>query len=261
MTAEQPFEDALPAERRNETELIVDLDGYEGPLDVLLSLAREQKVDLARISILKLTEQYIEFITTARRLRLEIAADYLVMAAWLAYLKSRLLLPEPAGEEGHSAQEMADALAFQLRRLEAMREAGVQIMARPRLGLDHFVRGEPERFTVLTRPIFELSLYELLSAYGAFNRRLQASTLTIGPQEVYSMDDALKRLSEILAGPPDWQTLMSFLPPGITDDLLMRSAIAATFAASLEFARSGKAQLRQHTTFGPIYFRRKPDPI
>jgi segregation and condensation protein A len=254
MTIEDSFEDAtaaLPHER-----LIVDLGGYEGPLDVLLELARDQKVDLIHVSILALAEQYLSFIHRARELRLEIAADYLVMAAWLAYLKSRLLLPQQSSEEEEpSGAEMAAALRFQLQRLEAMREAGVRLLARPQLNFDVFRRGEPERPEIVKRPYYELTLYELLKSYGDQQRRAEGTMLHIVPTKLYSMDDALTRLRDMLGKMPDWQTLMNFLPTDIRGPLVLRSAIAATFAASLELTRNGSAQIRQDRPFGPIYVR------
>jgi len=237
-------------------QLILDLGGYEGPLDVLLELARDQKVDLIHVSILALADQYLAFIQRARDLRLEIAADYLVMAAWLAYLKSRLLLPQQSsGEEEPSGAEMAAALRFQLQRLEAMRAAGVTLLARPQLGIDLFRRGAPERPEVVRRPYYELTLYELLKAYGDQQRRLDGGMLHILPTKLYSMDDALTRLREMLGRMPDWQTLMNFLPADLRGPLVLRSAIAATFAASLELTRAGKTQIRQDRAFGPIYLR------
>ena len=251
--AEDPWAE-VPRDQR----LVVDLDGYEGPLDVLLELARAQKVDLAAISILALAEQYLEFIAELRRLRLEIAADYLVMAAWLAYLKSRLLLPDdPVAEDEPTGPEMAAALAFQLQRLEAMRQAGVRLLSRPQLGQDVFPRGAPEGVTVVSHAVYELSLFDLLKAYGDQRRRQKGGTLRIVPSDLYSVDDALKRLRDVLGRIPDWQTLSSFLPPGLREGLSARSAIASVFAASLELARSGTAQLRQDQTFGPIYVRRR----
>lgn len=255
MGTEESFEDTSPIVPPHE-QLIVDLDGYEGPLDVLLELAREQKVDIVHISILALAEQYLAFMQRARELRLEVAADYLVMAAWLAYLKSRLLLPQQSSEEEEpTGAEMAAALRFQLQRLEAMREAGVRLLARPRLDFDTFRRGEPERPEIIQRPYYELTLYELLKAYGDQRRRVEGSTLHIVPMKLYSMDDALARLREMLGKVPDWQTLMNFLPSDLRGPLVLRSAIAATFAASLELTRLGKAQIRQDRPFGPIYVR------
>ena len=250
------FEEEAPRAETGEGPLLLDLDGYEGPIDALLQLAREQKVDLTKISILALAEQYIEFIRQARRLRLEIAADYLVMAAWLAYLKSRLLLPEPEGDDEPSGAEMAAALKFQLQRLEAMQDAGQRLLARPQLGAEIFRRGEPEAPTVVTTPVYEVTLYELLKAYAQHAVRAQASSLHIAPLNLYSMDDALARLKGLLGSDmPGWRSLAVFLPEDLQDDLQRRSALAATFAASLEMARSGKIQIRQDGTYGPIYLR------
>ena len=243
----------------DESRLVVELGAYEGPLDVLLSLAREQKVDLTKISILRLAEQYLAFITEARGLRLEVAADYLVMAAWLAYLKSRLLLPPPADETDEpTGAEMAAALAFQLRRLEAMRNAGVALFERHQLGRDMFRRGQPESFPALRSSVYEVSLFELLKAYSVQQRRTEGRTYSIGaPATLFSVEDALQQLSERLGTMPDRTTLSSFLPPGLLDPLSRRSAMAATFGASLELAKTGRLQLRQDAAFGPIYLRKK----
>lgn len=240
-------------------ELVVNLEGFEGPLDLLLTLARDQKVDLTKISVLALAEQYLEFIHAARELRLEIAADYLVMAAWLAYLKSRLLLPVEADEEEPTAAEMAAALQYQLQRIEAMRNAAETLFSRPLLGRDVFDRGAPEGIRIITHPVYEASLFEMLDAYGAITRRGKAETLTIEQFELFSMDEALGRLRRVLGDAPDWATLMSFLPDDLAEGLPKRSAIAATFSASLELVRDGHAQIRQDTRFGPIFFRRHPD--
>jgi segregation and condensation protein A len=256
--AEEPFENALPDGHAGPDEgaLVVDLEGYEGPIDVLLALARQQKVDLIHISILQLADQYLTFIGEARRLRLEIAADYLVMAAWLAYMKSRLLLPEAEDDDDEpSGPEMAEALAFQLRRLEAMQDAGAKVMALPRLGRDVFPRGAPEGVEIIRTPVYELSLYELLKAYGEHTKRSHVTSLEIQATELYSMDDALDRLGRVLGRVPDWQTLQAFLPTHIRDQLVYRSAVASTLAASLELVRDGKLELRQSNTFGPIYLR------
>ncbi len=258
MLGEEPFETprgnvAAPGE------FVVDLDGYEGPIDVLLSLARDQKVDLTKISILQLADQYLAFISAARQMRLEIAADYLVMAAWLAYLKSRLLLPEPQPEDEPSGAELAAALAFQLQRLEAMQQAGVRLMARPLLGRDVFPRGVPEGLPLVSRFAYDATLYDLLKAYGDSRRRTVGGVLEIRAPELYSMDDALARLGKLLGRLPEWRTLMSFLPPNLRDGLVGRSAVASTFAASLELVRSGRAQLRQDVAFGPIYLRSPPE--
>jgi segregation and condensation protein A len=258
---QQPtFEEDIREPVGSQDTLVLDLDGYEGPIDVLLSLAREQKVDLRKISILALADQYLAFIAEARQLRLEIAADYLVMAAWLAYLKSRLLLPEPETEGEPTGAELAAALAFQLQRLQAMREAGARLMALPQLGRDFLARGEPERFKVVARPVYSTTLYDLLKAYGTHSGRHREGALHILPTDLYSMDDALKRLGGMIGKTADWVTLASFLPAGLASGLIRRSAVAATFAASLELARSGKVRLRQERTYGPLYLKRREDP-
>ncbi|MHA1564043.1 MAG: segregation and condensation protein A [Alphaproteobacteria bacterium] len=254
MTADHEEWEAEPAEPR-ERELVLDLEGYGGPLDVLLVLAREQKVDLARISILRLADQFLAFIADVNRVRLEIAADYLVMAAWLAYLKSRLLLPEPEDEDEPTGPELAEALTFRLRRLEAMRDAGGRLMALPRLGLEVFRCGSPEGVEIVRNPVFELSLYDMLKAYGDQRRRTQSATLSIEPTELFSLDDALERLGRLMGRVPDWQTLQSFLPSGFQNPLVARSAVAATLSATLELARTGVIQIRQTSAFGPIYLR------
>ncbi|HYM73129.1 MAG TPA: ScpA family protein [Stellaceae bacterium] len=236
--------------------LVLDLDGYEGPIDLLLALAREQKVDLARISILALADQYLAFIAEQRRLHLEIAADYLVMAAWLAYLKSRLLLPDPPEDDtAPSAAELAEALAHRLRLLEAMQRAGASLMALPQLGRDVFARGAPEGLAMIDRPVFELSLYELLKAYGDSHRRQHGQTLTIPPSTYQAMSDALERLMQIVGQVPEWRELIAFLPEEMRGGAMRRSALAATFAATLELAKSGQLELRQDRVFGPIYLR------
>jgi segregation and condensation protein A len=238
-------------------QLVLDLDGYEGPIDLLLALAREQKVDLGRISILALANQYLAFIARQRQLRLEVAADYLVMAAWLAYLKSRLLLPQPPEDDEPSAAELAAVLERRLRLLEAMQTAGGRLMARPRLGQDVFLRGAPEGLAIVPVPVYELGLYEMLRAYGA-SRRREAAVLTIAPSAFDSMDDALKRLARLLGHVPDWRELTNFLPQEVRGELFRRSALAATFAAALELVREGRIELRQDRAFGPIYLRSPP---
>ncbi len=242
--------------------LVVDLDVFEGPLDVLLALAREQKVDLTRISILKLADQYIAFIENARDLRLELAADYLVMAAWLAYLKSRLLLPEPEAEEdGLSGEEMAEALTYRLRRLEAMREAGAKLMAQPRLGLDVFPRGAPEAVPVVRHSVYQLSLFELLRAYGEQRRKAGAHKAYAPlPTELYAIEDAFARIEAMLGKGPDWRTLLSFMPQGLRGGVVRRSAMAAMLSVGLEMTKNGRAELRQNYAFGPIYLRRRTVP-
>ncbi|MSP68481.1 MAG: segregation/condensation protein A [Alphaproteobacteria bacterium] len=240
-------------------QLVVDLDGYEGPLDMLLALARAQKVDLTKISILQLAEQYLTFIQEARALRLELAADYLVMAAWLAYLKSRLLLPTPDDDDAEPTGEaMAEALQFQLRRLAAMREAVARLLARSRLGRDIFARGAPETVRVVHKSAWSATIYDLLKAYADYHRRTRVETLSIAPSSLHSMEEALERLRMMLGRMPEWSALSSFLPLDLQDGLGRRSALAATLLASLEMARQGTIELRQGSPFGPIFLRRKP---
>jgi segregation and condensation protein A len=243
-----------------EGELIVNLEGFEGPLDLLLSLARDQKVDLRRISMVALVDQYLAHVAQARRLRLELAADYLVMAAWLAYLKSRLLLPEPPPGEEPSGQERADALQWQLRRLEAMQEAGARLMARPQLGRDIFPRGQPEGVVVVRRAVWDVKLYDLLHAYGHQVRPKDADTYQIAPMQFFSVEEAAERLGRMLGIAIDWQTLEAFLPAGLTDPTKRRSAIASTFVAGLQLAKDGQIELRQTERFGPIHLRKRTEP-
>ncbi|MBT3792936.1 MAG: segregation/condensation protein A [Rhodospirillales bacterium] len=238
-----------------EGQLLLDLDGFEGPIDLLLTLARDQKVDITKISILALADQYLAFIAHAQRISLEVAADYLVTAAWLAYLKSRLLLPVDNTEEQPTGQQMADALAFQLRRLESMQKAGVGLFDRSLMGRDVFAHGMTERTDVVTEAIYEPSLYELLRCYGQIQSRETDSVLHITPQELYSVEQAVDRLRSLLGQMPDWGSLSTFLPENLKDGILMRSALASTFAATLELVRQGHAELRQDGAFRPIYIR------
>lgn len=236
-------------------QLVLELDGYEGPIDLLLALAREQKVDLGKISILALADQYLDFIASQRLLRLEIAADYLVMAAWLAYLKSRFLLPQPPQDDEPSAAELAAVLEHRLRLLAAIQTVGGRLMSRPRLGHDVFPRGMPEGLAVVAVPVYELGIFELLRAYGESRRRTADAVLTIEPSAFHSVDEALLRLSRFLGNLPDWRELTNLLPDELRGELFLRSALAATFAASLELARRGQIELRQDRAFGPIYLR------
>jgi len=247
--------DGLADGAADATAFVINLDGFEGPIDVLLMLAREHKLDLTQISILALADQYLAFVTEARRENLELAADYLVMAAWLAYLKSRLLLPDLGEEDEPTGEEMAAALAFQLRRLEVMQESGQQLMGRNRLGREFFGRGAPETFRALLNPILEVTLYDLLKAYGDQSRRVEGGTLHIEAFEIHTVEDALRRLTSLLGSTPDWENLWQFLPESLMEGLIARSAIASTFAASLELAREGKVKLRQSGPFGPIYLK------
>ncbi len=241
---------------------LLDIDGYEGPIDVLLEMARTQKVDLREISILQLVRQYLSFIERAQELRLELAAEYLVMAAWLAYLKSRLLLPGNEEEnDKHSAEQMAEALQFQLRRLEAMRECGQKVLERPQLGVNIFSRGMPEGLKTKHKTQYNVNLYDLLKAYGAISRRKEYETYELPTFNTMTMEDAAERLSKMLgnlprSGPQSvWTTLNSFVPEDITDPLLFRSTVASTFTAGLEMAKQGKLEIRQDGAFRPIYLR------
>lgn len=246
----------MMAERDKPSDFIVDLEGFEGPIDLLLALAREQKVDLARISILALAEQYLAYIERARDLRLEVAADYLVTAAWLAYLKSRLLLPAPLEDDGPSAEALAESLAWRLRQLDAIRRAGEELFARPRLGHERLPRGRPEGLSVERTRRYSLALHVLLEAYVEQRLRSREHRLVFERAPIMRVEDALRRLSELLGG-PDWQNLLAFMPHDLADDRQRRGAVAASFAASLELAHQGRIELNQTGPFGPIYLRRK----
>lgn len=246
----------------HEESLVVDLAGFEGPLDLLLHLARTQKVDLARISVLALVEQYIAFIDRARRIRIELAADYLVMAAWLAYLKSRLLIPKLPKDEGPSGEEMAASLAFRLKRLEAMRDAATRLINRNRLGRDVFARGMPEHIPTERRAAFEAGLYDLVSAYASLRQRHAITQVTIEKRNVWSLADARLILSELIGAVDDeeWTALDGFLLRYLTDPASRTTAIASAFAATLELVREGRLELRQDGAFEPLYLRRGPRP-
>lgn len=246
----------MVAERDKPADFIVDLEGFEGPIDLLLALAREQKVDLARISILALAEQYLAYIERARDLRLEVAADYLVTAAWLAYLKSRLLLPAPLEDDEPSAEALAESLAWRLRQLDAIRRAGEELFARPRLGHERLPRGRPEGLSVERTRRYRLALHVLLEAYVEQRLRSREHRLVLERAPVMRVEDALRRLSELLGG-PDWQNLLAFMPHDLADDRQRRGAVAASFAATLELAHQGRIELNQTGPFGPIYLRRK----
>ncbi|MGI9418075.1 MAG: segregation and condensation protein A [Geminicoccaceae bacterium] len=241
---------------------VVDLDGFEGPIDLLLNLARQQKVDLAKISVLALAEQYLAYIQEARDLKIEIAADYLVTAAWLTYLKSRLLLPPPHDDDEPSGEELAEALTERLQRLDAIRRAADMLFTRPRLGHERFPRGEPEGLRILRKSRYRLSLHDLLQAYLDQRTRGTKPDYRITTPPVMRVEEAVERITGLLGG-PDWQNLLAFLPEGLIDDGYRRSAIAAHVGASLEMARDGLVDLQQAAPFGPIYVRRRkagPEP-
>ncbi len=243
----------------------VDIDGFEGPLDLLLSMARTQKVDLAKISILALAEQYLEFVEKARKLRLELAADYLVMAAWLAYLKSRLLLPAPEGDPEPTGEELAQQLAFRLQRLEAMREAGVKLMNRNRLGRNFFARGMPEPVVVDRKSNFTATLYDLLTSYAAQRQRQSTSTVTIKSREVWSLADAREIITRLIGNLADWTPLDVFLSEYMVSKDERAGVMASSFAASLEMVREGSLEIQQAGAFEPLYMRKSSahhtDPV
>jgi segregation and condensation protein A len=237
----------------DDPQLTLDLEGWEGPLDLLLSLARGQKVDLRAISILALVEQYLAYVRSARVLKLELAADYLVMAAWLAYLKSALLLPrDPLAEPDPEA--MAARLQRRLERLDAMREAGARLMARDRMGRDVFERGAPEGLKSIRTAAWRVDLYEMLEAYGRVSARSRPVMHVVADRAVMTLETALARVSALLGERIDWSEIASFLPDA--DVRLRRSALASSFVAALELARQGKVELRQTEPFAPLYLRR-----
>ena len=259
MTAEiLSFETGRPAEiTDSEAALVVDVEGYEGPLDLLLTLARQQKVDLAKISILALADQYLTFIEAARKIRLELAADYLVMAAWLAYLKSRLLLPEPPTPDGPSAEEMATALANRLRRLEAIREAANRLMNRPQFQRDIFPRGNPESIAEIRHPKFTATLFDLLTAYATQRQQKVLATVHLAKRTVWSLSEARASLERLVGVADDWSCLDEFLLSYVVDPSQKATVFASTFAAALELVREGEMELNQKEAFAPLYFRKR----
>ncbi len=241
----------------SEPSLVVDVDGFEGPLDLLLALARSQKVDLAKISILALAEQYLSFIQEARRMRLELAADYLVMAAWLAYLKSRLLLPDIKDDEDElTGEELAAALAFRLRRLEAMRDAAARLMARPRLGQDIFARGDPEPVVTIKHSSYVANLYDLLTAYASQRQRNSVTSVRVLKRTVWSLQEAKDLLVRMLGNVSDWTPIDDFLVEYFSTPDQRATVIASSFTASLEMVREGVLEVRQSGPFTPLFVRR-----
>ncbi|WP_137131886.1 ScpA family protein [Rhizobium sp. FY34] len=240
----------------SEAALVIDVGGFEGPLDLLLHLARTQKVDLARISVLALAEQYLQFVDSARRVRIELAADYLVMAAWLAYLKSKLLIPQQVRQDdGPTGEEMAATLAFRLKRLEAMREAATRLINRNRLGRDVFARGAPEHIPERNGQAFEANLYDLLNAYANLRQRQAVTQVTIERRKVWSLVEARELLTSMIGEIGDWTALQHYLLDYMspTDRV---TATASAFAASLELVREGRLEMRQDGAFQPLYMRR-----
>jgi len=242
-----------------EPAMIVDVEGFEGPLDLLLTLARQQKVDLAKISILALADQYLAFIEAARQLRLELAADYLVMAAWLAYLKSRLLLPEAPPGEGPSAEDMALALAFRLRRLEAFRDVAGRLMARPQLNRDIFARGAPEPIAEIKQPEWTATLYDLLTAYANQRQRSVLSRVRFKKREVWSLAEARAALERLIGQSADWCRIDQYLIAYVVEPSLATTVFASSFASALELVREGVAEIHQKESFAPIYMRKRVD--
>lgn len=257
---ETPLESVFTSDERiadtDAPALIVDVDGFEGPLDLLLDLARRQKVDLARISIFELAIQYLAFVEAARAEQLELAADYLVMAAWLAYLKSRLLIPDPPSDDDEPPAEMvAAALAFRLRRLEAMRAAGRALTGRPQLGQDALERGEPQQDAGDARPEWTATLFDLLSAYARQRTRNTASSVTVARRPTWSLADARAALQRLVGGTIEWSRLDGLLLRYMTPEM-RTSIVASSLGATLELAREGHLEIRQDRAFGPLFVRR-----
>ncbi len=262
MTDDTFEEDDAPAisvaDRVAAEALIVDVDGFEGPLDLLLTLSRTQKVDLRKISVLQLARQYLAFVERAKVLRLELAADYLVMAAWLAFLKSRLLLPPDPVDDGPSGEDLAAHLAFQLERLQAMRDAAAKLMARDRLGRDIFGRGIPEDLTRIRRVSYSATLLDLMQGYARIRTQDEFRPYAFDREAVFTLEQALERMRGLIGFAGTWTDISSYLPEGFTTEPgRRRSATASTFAAALELAREGRVELRQTDTFGPLELRRR----
>ena len=255
---EELFRNESIAERVASETLIIDVDGYEGPLDLLLTLSRTQKVDLRKISVLDLAVQYLMFIERATALRIELAADYLVMAAWLAFLKSRLLLPPDPKEDGPSGDELAAHLAYQLERLQAMRDCAAKLMARDRLGKDRFVRGLPEDVSRRRKVIYTANLLDLMQGYARIRTKDDFRPFVLDRDAVLTMEQALTRMRGLIGFTGDWTDIISYLPDDwLNDPQKRKSATASTFAASLELAKEGKIEIRQCEVYAPIEIRKR----
>jgi segregation and condensation protein A len=263
MSADEPrFEADLAADvalerATDEPALVVDVEGFEGPLDLLLVLARQQKVDLAKISILALADQYLAFIEEARKLRLELAADYLVMAAWLAYLKSRLLLPDAHAPEGQSAEDMAIALALRLKRLEAIRDVAERLFGRPQLDRDVFRRGQPEPIAHIKHPQWTATLYDLLSAYAQQRQRSALAHVRLAKRAVWSLSEAREALERLIGKSSDWSRLDEYLISFVVEPSLAPTVFASSFASTLELVREGVMEVHQQGAFAPLYVRKR----
>ena len=251
------YSNSQPYESINNDDLIVNLTGYEGPLDVLLIMAKSQKVDLMKISILQLTEQYLVFIAEVRKKNLELAADYLVMAAWLAYLKSNLLLPREETGEELTAEQMAERLKFQLKKLEAIRQVSEKLMNLPVLGTNFFNRGMPEGIRLIRTPEYYLSLYDLLKSYANQRYKSAYSSMVIERPAVYAMEEALVRLQRMVGTTFEWTKLENFLPPEFSRGKNARSGVAGTLAAAMELVREGVLEIQQLAPFGPVFIKNK----
>ena len=250
--------DSPVAERLAAEALVVDVDGFEGPLDLLLNLSRTQKVDLRKVSILQLAQQYLAFVEKAKELRIELAADYLVMAAWLAFLKSRLLLPPDPTEEGPSGEDLAAHLAFQLERLQAMRDVAARLMARDQLGRDFFARGVTEEVERVRKITYTATLLDLMQGYARIRTKDEFRPFVMDRDAVFTMEQALERMRGLIGFAGTWTEISTYMPDGWdADPVRWRSATASTFAASLELAKEGKVEIRQSDTFAPIELRRK----
>ncbi|NVO55535.1 segregation/condensation protein A [Rhodobacteraceae bacterium B1Z28] len=248
------------ADRLAAEALIVDVDGFEGPLDVLLTLSRTQKVDLRKISVLALAQQYLTFVEKARALRIELAADYLVMAAWLAFLKSRLLLPPDPDDEGPSGEELAAHLAFQLERLQAMRDSAARLMARDQLGRDFFRRGQGEDIRRVRTVTYSATLLDLMQGYARIRTRDEFRPFVMDRDAVFTMEQALERMRPLIGFAGTWTDMETYLPDGWdADPVRRRSATAATFAASLELVKEGHMEIKQSETFAPIQLRKRTE--
>jgi segregation and condensation protein A len=255
---ELKFSEEFSADRAShEPALVVDVDGFEGPLDLLLMLARQQKVDLAKISILALADQYLAFIEEARRLRLELAADYLVMAAWLAYLKSRLLLPDTNTPEGQSAEDMANALALRLRRLEAIRDVAQKLFERPQLDRDVFARGDGEPIAHIKHPQWTATLYDLMTAYAQQRQKHALARVRMAKRNVWSLAEAREALERLIGQSSDWTRLDEYLIKYVVDPSHAATVFASSFASALELVREGLAEVHQHQAFAPLYMRKR----
>lgn len=250
--------DPSVADRLAAEALIVDVDGFEGPLDLLLTLSRTQKVDLRKISVLQLAKQYLAFVEQAKALRIELAADYLVMAAWLAFLKSRLLLPPDPTEEGPSGEDLAAHLAFQLERLQAMRDVAAKLMARDQLGRDFFARGVTQQVERVRKVEYTATLLDLMQGYARIRTKDEFRPFVMDRDAVFTMEQALERMRGLIGFAGTWTDISTYMPEGWNaDPVRWRSATASTFAASLELAKEGKVELRQSDTFAPIQLRRR----